>query len=121
MNAHTFADDDFLKFHTAVLTWIQKLQITGWHVTVKHEQIGNGINAQVQYDVIARTTCFRLTKNTEGDYGEIHDPERLALHEVLHLMFANYCESTAKLADVQHDIVVSEEHSIIHRLSEVLK
>ena len=91
-----------------------------WHVTVLHEQIGAGVNAQVQYNPKAKSACFRLSISSEGDFGFVTDPERLALHEVLHLMLGDFCYTTANLGSDTHDLVVAREHEVINKLMRVL-
>lgn len=121
MTPHTFTSEDFSAFKQAVHYWLNKFGISEWHVTVLHDQIGDRNNAQCQYNTTTKNVCFRLTINTEGDYGMVLDPERLALHEVLHLVLADYCETTCKLADPVHPLVVAREHEVMNRLMRALK
>lgn len=121
MTPHTFTEYDFAEYEAAVLHWLDAFGITDWHVTITHDQIGRGINAQTQYNTTAKNVSFRLTHNTEGDYGMLTDPKRLALHEVLHLLLAEYCETTAKLGDPVHDLVIAQEHGVLNKLMRVLK
>lgn len=92
-----------------------------WVVSVLHDQIGDGVIAQVQYRANAKSACFRLTKHAEFDYGFDTDVKRLALHEVLHLMLADFCETTAKLSDPSHDLVIAREHEVLNKLMRVIK
>lgn len=121
MKSHEFTDDDFKLFDCAIHDYIKLFGLTDWVVSVQHDQIGEGTMAQVQYKALGKSACFRLTKHTEFDYGLGTDPKRLALHEVLHLLLADFCETSAKLADSQHDLVIAREHEVIHKLMRVIQ
>ena len=121
MKVHTFTENDFKLYQAAILRWLDEFGITEWHVTITHEQIGQGVSAQTQYNTVSKSVSFRLTHNTEGDFGMLIDPERLALHEVLHLLLADYCETVAKMASPIHDLVIAQEHGVLNKLMRVLK
>lgn len=121
MNSHTFTDADFDEFRGAVYRYMGEFGMNDWVVTVQHDQIGEGVMAQVQYRALAKSACFRLTKHTEFDYGFDTDPKHLALHEVLHLLLADFCETAAKLADPCHDLLIAREHEVLHKLMRVIK
>jgi len=76
------------------------------------KQIGNGIAAQTQYNTVSKNASIRLTINSEGDFGVITNVEKLAIHEVLHLLLADWCETAAKMQSSNHDLVVVEEHAV---------
>lgn len=120
MKTKTFTDNDFKKFKAKCEQLIQKFGLQDWHLTFAHEQIGNGVSAQTQYNTTAHHASLRLTITTEGDYGLEFDVERLATHEVLHLLLADYCETVAKLGSSNHDLVVAQEHAVLHRLMRVI-
>lgn len=120
MKTHTFTDEDFAKFKAKVEQLINTLGLHDWHVTISHEQIGDRVAAQTQCNHVARHASIRLTKQNEGDFGIEWNPERLAVHEVLHLLLWDYCETAAKLADVTHPLVVAQEHAVLHRLMRIV-
>lgn len=121
MISHTFSEKDFAVFSSEVSSWLCKLDVTGWTIEIKHEQIGSGIAANMTCNPVSKTALFRLTEHAEADYLMPTDPSALALHEVLHLMLMDYCHTVAKTGDCYHDLVVAEEHSVINRLMAVLK
>jgi hypothetical protein len=121
MKTHTFTADDFEVFKAKVLSLVEQMGLTEWHLSIKHEQIGERIAAQTQYNTVGKNASIRLTLNTEGDYGIEWDPERLALHEVLHLLLADWCETTAKLGSPIHDLVIAQEHAVLNRLMRIIK
>lgn len=120
MTPITFTNEDFLAFEKYVHRWVCRLGLTEWNLTVMHDQIGGAVNAQTQYNTVSKGACIRLTKVSEGDYNMITDPNLLALHEVLHLLLADFCETTAKLGSPVHDLVVGQEHAVIQRLMNAL-
>lgn len=120
MKAHTFTPDDFEVFKARISELIDKFAMHDWRINIVHEQIGNGVNAQVQYDTIAKNACFRLTINSEGDYGFVRSAERLATHEMLHLVLADFCTACCSLHDPVHPIVIGAEHAALNRLMRAL-
>jgi len=120
MKSHVFSLNDFNVFNDRVTHWIHKFGLSEWSVEVVQQQIGNGVNAQVQYNHVRRHAIFRLTENSEGDYGMTTNPDRLALHEVLHLLVASLVETTATRQSAYDDLVVAEEHAFINRMMRVL-
>jgi len=120
MKTKIFTDKDFAKFKARVLELVDKFGLHEWHLMITHEQIGDRVTAQTQYNVVAHTACIRLTKQVEGDFGLLWDPERLATHEVLHLVLVDYCETVAKMGSSTHELVVAQEHAVLHRLMRIL-
>lgn len=121
MKTQTFTPEDFTRFKAKVEALIEQFGLRDWHLTLLHEQIGDRTIAQTQYNLIAKSACIRLTINSEGDYGHEGDVERLALHEVLHLLLSEYCETAAKLGSSSHDLVIAQEHGVLHRLMRGMK
>lgn len=120
MKVEVFTEKDFDEFRLAVVKWMVALNLTGWRFEVQHEQIGDGTRASVSYNHRAKLAVFRLTRSAEFDFGAVDTPERLALHEVLHLLVADLVTEAAKTGDDMCDTVVSREHELIHRLMEIL-
>ena len=120
MKIHTFTDEDFIKFKAKAEELINTFGLHEWHVTISHEQIGDRVAAQTSCNHVARHASIRLAKQNEGDFGIEWNPERLALHEVLHLLMWDFCETTAKLGDSNHSLVIAQEHALVHRLMRVL-
>ena len=121
MISHEFKKEDFQLFREEVNKWVTRLGITGWDIEIRHEQIGNGTNAQCVYNTQKRHALFRLTVNTEGDFGMTTNPSELALHEVLHLLLADLVGTVATLGDDSHTLAIGKEHEVINRLSVWLK
>jgi hypothetical protein len=95
--------------------------LTEGEVAIEHRQIGDRVQANASYDIPAKQALIRLTKSAEGDYGMQSDMKALALHEVLHLLFSDFCWVAAKAKDDYDEVVLSHEHAIINRLLRVIK
>lgn len=120
MKTKIFTDKDFAKFKARAEELINTFGLHEWHITISHEQIGGNVTAQTTCNHVARHASIRLTRQNDGEFGIEWDPERLATHEVLHLLMWDFCETTAKLADVTHPLVVAQEHALVHRLMRIL-
>lgn len=120
MISHTFTGEDFEKFEKHVCKYLEKLQITGWNIQIRHEQIGNGTSADISYNIVSQHACFRLTQTVEYDYPVLQDPKALAKHEVLHLLLATLIWTAARTDDHCADDIVAHEHNVINRLMEVM-
>ncbi|MFZ9247059.1 MAG: hypothetical protein ACO23K_02180 [Ilumatobacteraceae bacterium] len=116
MKTMRFSDQDFKRFKKYVLKYVEVFGLVEWNLTVSHGQIGGNIVAQTQYNSVSKNASIRLTEQAEADYGVEDDVRRLALHEVLHLLVADFCETAAKLGDTHHELVVGAEHQLIARL-----
>lgn len=120
MNTYIFTEELFESFRTSILEYINKLQISGWKIEIRHEQIGGDSCARFDYDFIPKTCCFRLTKQIEYNFGLETDIIKLAKHEVLHLFFIELCWLSAFSGDSCSDVVIAKEHELIHKLCDIL-
>jgi len=121
MQTHVFTDKDFALFKDTVEKWIIDFGITGWGVEIRHEQIGDKSIAQVSTNPVSRNAFFRLTLQVESDYALERDPVKLAIHEVLHLLLADFAWTISTSGGEYSDISMGHEHSIIHRLIKLIK
>jgi len=121
MKTHTFTPSDFKHFAAKVQWLVSKMGLTEWHLSITHEQIGSGVAAQTQYNTISKNASIRLTIHSDGDYGFIDEVEKLAIHEVLHLVLADWGETIAKMQNANHDLAVAQEHAVLNRLMRIIK
>jgi len=121
MKTYTFTPSDFKHFAAKVQWLVSKMGLTEWHLSIAHEQIGGGVAAQTQYNTVSKNASIRLTINVEGDFGFITDVEQLAIHEVLHLVLADWGETIAKMQNANHDLAVAQEHAVLNRLMRIIK
>jgi hypothetical protein len=121
LKTYTFTALDFEKFETKVHSLINDVGLTEWHLSITHEQIGSGVAAQTQYNTVSKNASIRLTINAEGDFGFVTDVEQLAIHEVLHLVLADWGETVAKMQNANHDLAVAQEHAVLNRLMRIIK
>ena len=102
--------DPYDLFENAARQWIDRLGLKDWHVDFKLDEEGTDAEAQVEHDRNSRHATFTYFAAAKKSYS----PERLALHEVLHLLMADVIP-----ADCSGD-VAREEHRVIERLLHVL-
>ena len=105
------AHDRYDQFYFAVNNWIDRLGLKDWYVDIKHDQEGTDYEALVEYDKETRHATFTFYSAGQSSSYSI---ERLALHEVLHLLFAD------TIPEDCGDDVAREEHRVIERLLHVL-
>ena len=97
-------------FENEVRTWVDRLGLKDWYVDFKLDGTATDTEAQVEHDRNSRHATFTYFTASKKSYS----PERLALHEVLHLLMADVIP-----ADCSGD-VAREEHRMIERLLHVL-
>jgi hypothetical protein len=92
--------------------WGKRLGLLDWAFSFRSEE-GDGTKvAEVEMDRDAREAIF--TAYTGGKHS--FTPQRIALHEVLHVLFNDMQEVTADLGNHEHRNVALEEHRAIERL-----
>lgn len=97
-------------FETLVKHWVGKLGLRDWYVYTKHSMEPSECEALIEYDRDTRHASITY-------YSACPDPqpiERVALHEVLHLLFGDVIPEDCG------DDVAREEHRVIERLLHVL-
>lgn len=104
------AHDRFVTFTAYVNNWVFRLGLTDWYVDFKLDEEGTEAEAQVEYDKNTRHATFTYFSAA----GKSYPPDRLALHEVLHLLFGDLIPEDCG------DDVAREEHRVIERLLNVL-
>lgn len=121
MKTYTYTPADFERFTAKVQSLVSDMGLTDWNLQITHEQIGDRVAARTCYDTVSKTASIRLTINIEGDFGLVTNVERLAIHEVLHLLLADWGETVAKMQNANHDLAVAQEHALINRLMRIIK
>ena len=82
--------------------------ITEWDVDYKHHKID--AQSRVSYNNSARIACFQLTTKGTIDFCYNDDMQKLALHEVLHLLLADLAMGKESVEEI------AIEHTVIQRL-----
>ena len=108
--AKEIAEDRFAKFREEVWHWVGRFGLRDWHVDFKLDMEETEAEAQVEYDRNTRHATF--TYFAAPDKSCV--PDRLALHEVLHLLLGDLIPEDCG------DDVAREEHRVIERLLHVL-
>jgi len=98
--------------------WINKLNITEYEIDFKHHDIDTA--ARTTYDVRAKLACIQLCLVSEGDFCLQTDLNKLACHEVLHLLLADLGYVIDQTKDFESDLAISAEHSVLQRLLKAL-
>ena len=104
------ADDRFKIFSANIEHWGGRLGLRDWYVYTTHSTEPSECEALIEYDRDTRHASITY-------YSSCPDPqpiERVALHEVLHLLFGDLIPEDCG------DDVAREEHRVIERLLHVL-
>jgi hypothetical protein len=104
------------RFEAACMAWRAKFGLLDWAFRFKVEEGDDTRCAVVDMDHDAREAIF--TYYTKGEQPEA--PERLACHEVLHVVFVELLEVAVLRCHVEHKDVEREEHRAIERLLNAL-
>ena len=101
---------EFDRFKKAVEKWIDKLGLTDWNWEITFEELPEETHGRACFDKTARLARIVYNKNANSNPLKYYKPEEVALHEVLHVLFA----------DIVPDEKQVEEHKVIARLMKVL-
>jgi hypothetical protein len=99
------------RFEASCRKWHVKLGLTDWTIRYAVEKASDTNEAEVAYNCDSRHA--KITAYASA--GEALSPERVALHEMLHLLFADVIEVAAQRGS-SHADVAREEHRLIERL-----
>lgn len=108
--------DAATRYEQACRDWQTKFGLLDWSFRFEVVKGDATKHAEVNMDHDAREAIF--TFYTKGQH--VYAPERLALHEVLHVLLVEVLEATALRASLTHPEVEREEHRAIERLVNVL-
>jgi hypothetical protein len=116
---------DFTRFEKAARHWLGRLGLTDWHVEIVAPKSGDdGRTAAISFNETnrkARISWYGTPKDRGRDaLATTIPPETHALHEVLHLLFADMTSMAGKRGE-SHEDSIREEHKVIERLLAVMK
>lgn len=120
MKTYTYTPADFQRFRTKVQSLVSDIGLTEWNLQITHEQIGDRVAARTSYDTVSKIASIKLTINIECNFGDTTNVELLAIHEVLHLLLADWGETVAKMQNANHALAVAQEHAVINRLMRII-
>lgn len=120
MNQYTYIKKDFKEFKKAVIYWLDRFGITEWEIDYKHHQLDNAA-ARTTYNNKAKIACFQLTKKIQYDFCHQGDLYKLALHEVIHLLLADFGYAIQETKDYDSDLVIAHEHAVVMRILKAFK
>jgi len=98
--------------------WLTVFGITEWEIDYKHHKLDTA--ATTTYNNVAKIACFQLTTEGDGDFCLQTDLNRLACHEVIHLLLADLGFAIHETKDYCSDLAISREHEVVMRLLNVL-
>lgn len=105
------------RFETACRNWQATFGLTDWTIHFKSaESKGDRVEAMVEYEVEDRHATFTVFEGAATGL----TPERVALHEVFHLVFADMLATAAQRGSAEQADVAREEHRVIERLLNVM-
>lgn len=104
------------RFERSCLKWREAFGLYDWAFRFKVKKGNDTKAAEVDMDRDAREAAF--TFYTKGRHPD--SPERLALHEVLHVILNEAQEIAAIRGNHEHKDVEIEEHRAIERLVNVI-
>jgi hypothetical protein len=110
----TYTTEDYDIFVKHCEYWINKFGITEYEIDFQHSELDSV--ARCTYDVKAKIACFQLSKFVTYDFCEQSDLNKLALHEVLHLLLADLGYTINETKDHYSDLAISAEHAAVQRL-----
>lgn len=105
-----------VRFEAACRRWQATLGLTDWTLTFKTATADGEYEAYVEYNCENRHASITFFVGVK----EALSPERVALHEMLHILFADMLSTAARLASDGHKDVGREEHKAIERLLNAL-
>lgn len=100
--------------------WRHRLGLINWGVYYKHDKTDQSY-ASVNWSMQDALATVTLTADGWDEWRPLNDVEldKVALHEMLHLMLAIYCSVAEARYTTQSEIDIAE-HSIIRQLEEVI-
>jgi hypothetical protein len=112
--------DEAAEFRAECLKWQTKFGLTDWTLQFKTED-GSGKHDEAEVDYDCETRHATITYYL-GVTDSLH-PKDTALHEVLHLLFADMLLAAvnSRRGDEADSVTAREEHKAIERLLKVLK
>jgi hypothetical protein len=111
---YKYTKKDFKQYKQSVFFWLNKFGITEYEVDFLHHQIESA--ATTTYDCKAKLCCFQLTLKGTFDYCQQDDINKLALHEVIHLLLADFGYAIHETKDLDSDLAIAHEHAVVMRL-----
>ena len=111
---------DFAQFQKAVKEWMEFFGLYNWEYVFSHEEI-KGFFAEVHWNIKGRIATFILATELPDlqDCLEHFDVERIAFHEVCHLLFAkvDFLAESRNYSAAEMDM---ELHSLIRIFEKVI-
>lgn len=110
--------DTAAQFREEVLYWQKELGLLHWTIQIKTATTKNADEAEADYDCETRHATITYYMDVDDSY----HPADVALHEMLHLLFADMLLAAveAKRGDEDDIHVGREEHKVVVTLMRLL-
>jgi hypothetical protein len=115
---YEYTNKEFKQFSSSVNYWMNKFGITEWEYEIIHKQTDAA--ARTTYNNKSKLACFQLTKSIDYDFCGQSDMNKLALHEVLHLLLADFGYAIDETKSYDSDLAIAHEHAVVMRLMKAL-
>lgn len=107
----------FADFKRCVLYWMDQFGLHDWRALFEVEKKDKGSIATVYCTVDARIARFVLYTDSRS----VMPADRVALHEVLHVLLSDVIYEAVKHEDYEHPTIVRHEHAAMERLMRVIR
>ena len=111
---YKYTKKDFKAFKTSVNYWIDRFGITEWDIDFMQHKIDSA--ARTTYNNKSKLVCFQLANKICYDYCPQLNMHKLALHEVIHLLLADFGYVIQETKDYDSDLAIAQEHIVVMRL-----
>ena len=107
--------------------WIRYLGLSDWAISVTEESLPARDETVVSRAFMnwtqraAKITLNSAYRQSSENTGPMDSVERVALHEVLHILLCDLVNTCADQRDAYCNVADSAEHAVIRRLMTVLK
>jgi len=120
MKTKTYSKADFSRFKEKCLEFQKEWGLSDWTLFFEHKQLTDQYaNSETFHK--GRNAVLRMTLKVEQSDESNETPERLAKHEMLHVMIADFSFlATCRYGVLESDLITSEEALVI-RLEKIIK
>lgn len=108
--------DDAAQFREECLRWQAEFGLTDWSLDIKSAPTTDDTEAKADYDCDTRLVQLTYYVGTN----DVAHPLDNALHEMLHVLFADMLLAAVQAKSESDATLGREEHKVIERLARVL-
>ena len=117
MKKNLTTPEDADEFAGYIEKWQLLLNLHDWRIC-RGKKAASGVMADVSLDHSAKMAIWRLGRHFGSDSVNAYSLESTAVHEMLHVLLADYREAVA--AKASDDLISAAEHRIVNTLERLL-